>query len=86
MRCIRIADLVLVDCKFIHSSSRPSPKSHKPFGGKFSSTPYQRPTNGNVSSLGMNVSKKFGVAADKKLDPGAGAFKLPEGEKRVEVA
>ena len=34
----------------------------------------------------MNMSKKFGAAAEKKLNPGAEEYKPAEGEKRVEVA
>ena len=78
--------MVLADCKFSHSVSRPSPKVQKSFGARTTSSPLKQSTNGNVSHVGMNVSKKFGVAAEKKLDPGAGEFKPSEGEKQGEVA
>lgn len=74
------------DCKFTHPPSRPVPKAQRSFGIRPSSSPYKRPTNGNVSMVGMNVSRKFGAAAEKKLDPGAGEFKPAEAENGVEVA
>jgi hypothetical protein len=59
----------LVDCKFTHPASRPTPKAKSGFGfgnkaGTFGS--------------GMNKSKKFGSAvggdSKKSLNPSAGSF------------
>ena len=80
------ANGVSADCKFSHPAPRPSPKAQKPFGAKSAASPYKRPTNGNVQRTVMNISKKFGAAAEKKLDPGTGEFKPSEGEKEVQVA
>lgn len=77
----RMTDLTAADCKFSHPASRPAPRGHRSFG--------KPATNGFGS--GMNLSKKFGAAAEKKLDPTVGEFQpkaeaLPEPGKDLTVS
>jgi len=63
--CAWRLELMVADCKFSHPASRPAPKGAKPAFGQ----------PGIGIGGGMNISKKFGSAAEKKLDPTVGEFK-----------